>query len=187
MGGFDRYWFFVLNGLLANKGWADFFYIFAVYGIAFFMVVALALWLQNPPFKMRGEQHDHLWPKKTVVLMGLAVLLVSLGEQFFDIFIARPRPFVFYPNVLTFNTLVDLYSFPSMHVAVAFTCALVLWQMRYRWLGGIAFVLAILIGISRVAIGVHYPTDILGGLVLGAVAAWIVHLEAGWLRQYLPK
>ena len=75
-------------------------------------------------------------------------------------------------------------SFPSGHTSASFAAAVVLWRNRCRgWQA--AVVLAFLIAFSRLYLYVHFPTDVLGGLVIGslcgllAVFLWNRFLEAG--------
>lgn len=64
------------------------------------------------------------------------------------------------------------YSFPSSHMAVFTALAVCMFLIDRR--AGIFFsIIAILIGISRIVIGVHYPIDILGGLIVGLVISLI--------------
>ncbi len=72
------------------------------------------------------------------------------------------------PSYLTHLVAEGGYSFPSGHAtgssALAIVCLLILWNTRWRWVAvgiGSAYVLAV--GISRVYLGVHYPSDILAG------------------------
>jgi len=76
------------------------------------------------------------------------------------------------------------FSFPSGHTACSFAGA---WAMRRTldrkwWIP--AIVLAALISLSRLYVGVHYPTDILGGLIVGTLAAEISYRG---LRKHAPK
>ncbi|HQG03044.1 MAG TPA: phosphatase PAP2 family protein [Thermoleophilia bacterium] len=73
------------------------------------------------------------------------------------------------------------YSFPSGHTmaATAFAVALVFvaWPTRWRWpvtVGGVAAAAAM--GFSRVYVGVHWPSDVIGGWMMGAATAWLVWL-----------
>lgn len=63
-------------------------------------------------------------------------------------------------------------SSPSTHATLAGACALGLYLVRKR-LGVIAGLAALLLGLSRVYVGLHYPSDAVGGLVLGAVVSAI--------------
>jgi len=60
------------------------------------------------------------------------------------------------------------YSFPSGHTLTAFCSAVVLYAAN-RKIGGIAFLLAALIGFSRIYLYVHYPSDVLGGIMIGSL------------------
>lgn len=85
--------------------------------------------------------------------------------------VARVRPFNADP---TLDNLVheDSWSFPSGHTSASFAAALSL--ICYHKKEGIAaVVLATLIGLSRIYICVHYPTDVLGGVVVGALSAFL--------------
>jgi undecaprenyl-diphosphatase len=66
-------------------------------------------------------------------------------------------------------------SFPSGHTTTAFAMATMLsfltWDSKYRLLGLLSFVVATLIGISRIYRGVHWPTDVLGGICCGVATS----------------
>ncbi len=79
----------------------------------------------------------------------------------------------------------DLVSFPSGHTLTAFGVATLLivgLPLRGWGLAG-ALALASLIGLSRIAVGVHWPLDVLGGAVLGSACGWCGWQAAKWLRQ----
>lgn len=64
------------------------------------------------------------------------------------------------------------FSFPSEHMTVFTTIAMVMFLINKK-VGFIFLLIAILIGLSRIVIGVHYPLDILGGLFLGSLIGFI--------------
>jgi undecaprenyl-diphosphatase len=74
-------------------------------------------------------------------------------------------------------------SFPSDHAAAAFAIAFAVLAFS-RW-GGVAFLAAAtLVGLSRIALGLHYPSDVLAGLLVGwAAAVFVVHVGRPWLAR----
>ena len=104
--------------------------------------------------------------RKAGVAMGIAMACGYLiGNMGMKNLFARTRPY----DVVEVNLLVAKlhdFSFPSGHTLVSFEAATALWFYHRKW-GIAAFVLAALIGLSRLYLFVHYPTDVLVGAVLG--------------------
>jgi len=84
--------------------------------------------------------------------------------------VKRMRPFEQLPDIRFLIRPPDRFSFPSGHTAAAFLMATLLCSL-FPAITLPVFGWAILVGISRVYLGVHYPTDILAGAVLGLVTA----------------
>lgn len=109
---------------------------------------------------------------------GKAFVTTGLLAYLFEIpaFIAlkhlikRDRPFVGLPDTRSSIQPSDKFSLPSGHSAGAFLMAALI-SFYYPGFAGIAYILASLVGLSRVMLGVHYPTDILAGAVLGTICA----------------
>ncbi|HMQ51866.1 MAG TPA: phosphatase PAP2 family protein [Anaerolineae bacterium] len=108
--------------------------------------------------------------------LGLSILL-GLGLAFLAVFTfqflaLRPRPEAVRAVIAT----PGFPSFPSGHAAAAFSVAMVvaLWFQRWTWSGG-ALLGATLIAVSRLYLGVHYPSDVLGGALLGASIGAMVY------------
>ena len=134
--------------------------------------------------------HGEIWIAFTLLLLlfrrtrkaGFAmavalVLYMAAGHFFLKPLFARPRP-------CDVNTAITIlvkrphgHSFPSGHTASAFAAAFALW-LQNRKLGVPALVLAAFIAFTRLYLYVHFPTDVLGGLVLGLAlgffASWLV-------------
>jgi undecaprenyl-diphosphatase len=67
------------------------------------------------------------------------------------------------------------YSFPSGHATFLFTLSMTVFFYNKKW--GIWFlILSLINGIARIYVGVHWPLDILGGILLGTITAFIIHL-----------
>jgi len=80
--------------------------------------------------------------------------------------IRRPRPCDVIVDLDSFIKPSDKFSCPSGHTAAAFVMAS-LCNYYYPEFGLFSYLLAMMIGISRILLGVHYPTDILAGMILG--------------------
>jgi undecaprenyl-diphosphatase len=107
--------------------------------------------------------------------MGLACLfslliMVVVNDLILKNAVARIRP---YEAIEGLERLIEAqvdYSFPSGHTASSFACAYVILRMATKKAAAVpAVVLAALIAFSRLYVGVHYPTDVLAGMVLGVL------------------
>ncbi|WP_312426049.1 phosphatase PAP2 family protein [Lacrimispora sp.] len=116
---------------------------------------------------------------KNTRIIGLCVILslavgFLVGNTFLKNVIARERPCWIDSSVpLLIHNPRD-YSFPSGHTLASFEGAVSIWLYNRKW-GTAALILAALIGFSRMYLFVHFPTDVLGGLILGVLIAFLVH------------
>ncbi|PKL96244.1 MAG: PAP2 family protein [Gammaproteobacteria bacterium HGW-Gammaproteobacteria-8] len=80
--------------------------------------------------------------------------------------LVRERPFVVSPDILAGTAPLDRYSFPSGHTlhAVMFTLIAIAW---FPLLGAILIPFTVLVALSRIVLGLHYPTDVLVGGLIG--------------------
>ena len=103
--------------------------------------------------------------------LAVSLLLVFLlGNCLLKPLIARPRPFMLQEELLLLIPPPSDFSFPSGHTYSSIASAIVIGYYHPKW-GIPATVLALLIAFSRLYLMVHFPTDILGGILLGAVCA----------------
>lgn len=86
--------------------------------------------------------------------------------------VARPRPFDADPRVRPLISQNSGPSFPSRHVASAFAMA-VSGMRGARRIGGLMLAGGVLLAVSRVYVGVHYPSDVLAGALVGAICGWL--------------
>lgn len=108
------------------------------------------------------------------VYILLSLLLSALiGKVFLKNLIERPRPFMVDSSVVLKITPPGSFSFPSGHTLDAFTSATAIY-FSDRKTGIVAFVVASLIAFSRMYLFLHYPTDILGGIIIGVCVAVLV-------------
>lgn len=131
-----------------------------------------------------------LFPRKTrrAGILSLLALLGSLciTNFFLKNYVARVRP---YEVVNGLNCLVAKakdWSFPSGHASAAFASAVVIYKNRPKRLGVPCMILAFLISLSRLYVGIHYPSDVICGAIIGALIGLILF----WLfgeREYKRK
>ncbi len=118
-----------------------------------------------------------------MVLVALISAVVSRGiiTTIIRFFYHHPRPF----DVLTVKQLIpeNDYSFPSGHAAFYFALSMGVCLYNKK-LGAAFFVISALMGIARIFAGVHWPADILGGVLIGIVSAIAVNLA---LRRIVFK
>ena len=104
------------------------------------------------------------------MLLGLLCTNVVLKHL-----VARPRPWLTVEGLRFLVEEHDPNSFPSGHTCAAFAAAGIWWRtLPARWARVTALVMAILMGLSRLYVGVHFPSDVLAGAAVGLLAAWIV-------------
>ena len=136
--------------------------------------------------------------RKTGCVMGAALLMgVIFGNGILKPLIHRVRPYdnaAWSPAVTRATLLISPpsdYSFPSGHTLASFEGAFGIFLCNKKW-GAPALVLAVLIAFSRLYFYIHYPTDVIGGMILGigfSVAAFFI-VGAIWnkvTKKQLPK
>lgn len=103
-----------------------------------------------------------------------AVLARGIFTELIRYFYFRPRPFVVFSNI---QALIDKNpaesSFPSGHAAFMFAIAFSVYLYN-RKLGAILIAAALFLSFARIYVGVHYPTDILGGILVAVISVYLV-------------
>lgn len=113
--------------------------------------------------------------RKWGVLFALSMLCCFLiGNIALKNIVARSRPCWVNPDITLLIKNPQDYSFPSGHSMISFTSALSIWYANKKW-GIAAFILASVIAFSRLYLFVHYPTDVLMGILIGLAVSFLVH------------
>ena len=159
----------------------------------YFVPVTLSLLLVYLWFKAGKKQTEQ---RKALPLAFWSVILVNLSITVVNFFIVRDRPFEQVATKLLFYRPTDP-SFPSNSTAVGFALATAILMVNKK-AGIFALVLATLYGLSRVYVGVHFPSDVLAGALIGIIASvlvgsfgrqitFLVNLLSNWQRRLKLK
>ena len=90
--------------------------------------------------------------------------------------VARIRPYSINQTVQLLVTPLKDYSFPSGHTAASFASVSALYFAGRKRMAAGALIVSVLIAFSRMYLYVHYPTDVLGGLIIGLLCGWIADM-----------
>ena len=111
--------------------------------------------------------------KSGVVMVAALVVDVLLCNIVLKNLVARTRPYDVNRGVHLLVAKLHDYSFPSGHTAASFASVTALYLAGEKKLWKFALVLACLIAISRLYLYVHYPTDVLGGILFGVISGYL--------------
>ena len=112
--------------------------------------------------------------RKTGAVMAAALIIdLLLCNVLLKNLVARTRPYDVNTGIQLLVAKLRDYSFPSGHTAASFASAAALYFVGEKKLWKPALVLACLIAVSRLYLYVHYPTDVLGGVVIGIIAGYL--------------
>ena len=107
------------------------------------------------------------------ISLGLEAILINLTIKKL---VGRTRPYIVNEAIEYITTRPSDNSFPSGHTGCVFAVASVIFFMMPKKVGIPAMIVASLVGISRLYVGVHYPTDIIGGFIIGMFTGFIAKL-----------
>lgn len=174
----DYYLFQQINNLAGHWAWLD---ALAVFLASYFQYILAGLLLI---FLLVGKNQQE--KEKNRLMVGLAFLAAGISRFGFGEIVKqlvdRPRPF----EVQKATQLISYAageSFPSGHALFFFALATVVYSYNKKF-GWIFFGSAFLIGLSRIFAGIHYPSDILGGALIGVFTGWLVVKMA---RRFLKQ
>jgi undecaprenyl-diphosphatase len=113
--------------------------------------------------------------KLTAIQMVGSLIVTTIIVLTLKHIIDRPRPYITYPSIWHVAADND-GSFPSGHTSVCFAVATILsLNYRKRYIIIPFFVWAALVAYSRLYLGLHYPSDVAAGAVIGIIASWVVY------------
>jgi undecaprenyl-diphosphatase len=121
------------------------------------------------------------------MLLGLLVTNLTIKPL-----VSRPRPWLVMEGFVNLVAESDPNSFPSGHSCAAFAFGVALWMtLPQKWARVAALAAAVLMALSRLYVGVHFPSDVVVGSVIGVccglAGAWLVDRAAAWLAARRAK
>jgi len=164
---FDINLFQALHSLVGVSSILDFLGIFLARFLAYFLIVILVVL-----FVIESNWRKKIYDSALIVLS--VIFSRGIIVEGIRVFYERLRP----PVVLGFEALIPVPhspAFPSGHASFFFALATALFFIHRKW--GIWFLAGSLVmGIARVFVGVHWPMDIVGGIAVGVVSAFIAYI-----------
>ena len=140
------------------------------WGIILALLVLIIILITHKDWK--GKKFSE-WTRE-VSIVGTSVASAYLVTLLLKIIVHAPRPFIALTNVRPLIIETPYDSFPSGHATAFFALAVAMVMYDKKW-GTVFFIIAILVSLSRVISGVHFPIDILVGAIIGSLVAYLVH------------
>jgi len=174
--------FHAINAGVATRDWLeDPVTLFGGLAVTLYAIATIGLWFLARPYA------DLKW-KLACASALVAAAVAMLADQVISRIWDRPRPYETHSasDYLLSDPSPDA-SFPSDHTAAAFAIAFAVLAFSRR--GGLAFLaVATLIGLSRIALGMHYPSDVIAGALVGWAAAMLVTgLGRTWILRLVVR
>jgi len=128
-------------------------------------------------------KHDKQLQKNAAYMVG-GFVVSSIVTQSMKRIIKRDRPYVTYPYIINRYAGSSSYSFPSGHTSSAFCTATSLSLLFPKWYVTVpSYLYAATVGYARMYQGVHYPSDVIAGALVGAGSAWLCYKAEKWMDK----
>lgn len=119
-----------------------------------------------------------LIPKRSrragIIALASIVITFCICNLWLKNAVARVRPYEVINGLTILIGEEDTWSFPSGHAASSFAASIAILRCAKKWLGIPCVCIAALIAFSRLYVGVHYPTDVIGGIAIGMIVALVL-------------
>lgn len=161
----DLYLFNLINGFAGKSQWLDYLAMFFAKYFEYFLILALLIFLA-----VNFKKYWKMVAEAVVIAVFVRFVLAEIIRWLWF----RPRPFVVENFIPLISQSPAEASFPSGHASFYFALSAIVYC--YNKKASILFLVASsLIAISRVFVGIHWPSDILAGVLLGIFVAWLLN------------
>ncbi|MEX6430774.1 MAG: phosphatase PAP2 family protein [Ferrimicrobium sp.] len=133
-------------------------------GIGLLALLLLVAW-----FRARSRPDPQRRVAKVLWAAGGTTLAEGISHYVLKPLIAERRPYLTLAHVEVLLTRTNGYSFPSGHATIAGATIVGLWLSRDKLLTVLAFIVGIMLAFGRVYVGMHYPGDVVAGLIFGGL------------------
>ncbi|MED3933378.1 undecaprenyl-diphosphatase [Priestia megaterium] len=167
--------FEMIHGMAGHNHLLDSFMIFCTNNAIYMFGLALLLmWI------LGNEEY-----KRSAFYAGITGVMALLMNYLITLVYYEPRPFVAH-HVHTLLSHAADASFPSDHTTGACTIAFMIW-LRHRKVGTFMIILGLLTGFSRIWVGLHYPFDVLGSIVVAIITAFVTYKFSYFLNPFVTR
>ena len=162
----DAFLLHALNGIVGKSALVDTTVVFCASYLPWLLVVVFLGWLYFSQFPKKKKLY-------IFYVATLSALISRYGiTELIRYFYQRPRPFVTYTDIHALFGSTE-WSFPSGHATFFFALMSIVFLYDKKW-GTWLLLATLLMAVGRVIAGVHYPSDILGGMCIGMFVAYTV-------------
>jgi membrane-associated phospholipid phosphatase len=184
--GFNTELFLVLNHL-TNYGYIPYFlkYLSSMFYYMLFIpyIIAACLYclynIKTSPYSQKEQKfynYSYQLLKPTLCYCLFVYIYASLKHT-----INLPRPYcsldpISFTSIINFEGERCLSSFPSAHSALALIITFYLWPYLNKYAKIMSTLVIILVGLSRISLAMHYPADILYGIIIGFMTLWLAEI-----------
>jgi len=147
----------------------------SIYAVYIVPVLLLVLWFLYP------KKREALFLSFFAAIFAWFVITKSIIPHIW----LRPRPDLALLNIKEVIFHRPDYSFPSDHATMLFALSFGFFIFKWKTAGWWFLALAVVVSISRVAVGVHFPLDILGGIVSALIGVVIIYIFQKAILKYI--
>lgn len=166
--------FFKINQQIGKREWLDRLMLISAHWVIYFLAFVVLSWGSL----VLSETSPELFITFIKLILTALIFAIATNWLLSLVWVHR-RPMIEFPEIkFLFEPYKTWKSFPSDHTTIAFILVFIPFLLGISWwFFTVLIILALLVGLARIYCGVHYPRDIMGGIIMALFYAW----AASWL------
>ncbi len=154
--------------------------------LVYFIPFLFIIWWFFPSF-VEKYKDNKIIKQDLLFLIIIGIFNWQIISRLVALVWERPRPFagLIGAKELIFHR--PTYSFPSDHALLLFTLCFGFWFLGYRKIGWYLLGVAFIVSISRIAVAVHWPTDIIAGILIAYITTSIAYLNKKYIEKIIIR